>query len=269
MRVAIAEVASHGRERGIPLIVDNTAAPLTCRPFDHGAAVVIHSLTKFIGGHGTSIGGVIIDGGQFDWTSHPEQQPLFNQPDQSYHGAVWGTLIPEALGAPIAYAIRARVVLLRDLGAALSPTNAFQLIQGLETLPLRFREHQANAAKIANFLDQHEAIGHVIYPSLFDGAPKALVDAYLNKGHGALIGIELKGGLEAGKRFIDHLKLIYHVANIGDARTLAIHPASTTHSQLSAEDQLSAGVTPGYVRLSIGIEHCDDIIADIQQALAA
>ena len=265
----IAEVASLGREKGIPLIVDNTAAPLTCRPFDHGAAVVIHSLTKFIGGHGTSIGGVIIDGGQFDWTSHPEQQPLFNQPDQSYRGAVWGTLIPEALGAPIAYAIRARVVLLRDLGAALSPTNAFQLIQGLETLPLRFREHQANAAKIANFLDQHEAIDHVIYPSLFDGAPKALVDAYLNEGHGALIGIELKGGLEAGKRFIDHLKLIYHVANIGDARTLAIHPASTTHSQLSAEDQLSAGVTPGYVRLSIGIEHCDDIIADIQQALAA
>lgn len=265
----IAEVASLGKQRGIPLIVDNTAAPLTCRPFDHGAAVVVHSLTKFIGGHGTSIGGVIIDGGQFDWTAHPSQQPLFNQPDQSYHGAVWGTLVPEALGAPIAYAIRARVVLLRDLGAALSPTNAFQLIQGLETLPLRFREHQSNAAKIASFLDAHDAIEHVIYPGLFDGASKTLVDSYLHKGHGALIGIELKGGLEAGKRFIDNLKLIYHVANIGDARTLAIHPASTTHSQLSEEEQRSAGVTAGYVRLSIGIEHYEDIIADIQQALEA
>ena len=265
----IAEVASLGKQRGIPLIVDNTAAPLTCRPFDHGAAVVVHSLTKFIGGHGTSIGGVIIDGGHFDWTAYPSQQPLFNQPDQSYHGAVWGTLVPEALGAPIAYAIRARVVLLRDLGAALSPTNAFQLIQGLETLPLRFREHQSNAAKIASFLDAHDAIEHVIYPGLFDGASKTLVDSYLHKGHGALVGIELKGGLEAGKRFIDNLKLIYHVANIGDARTLAIHPASTTHSQLSAEEQLSAGVTAGYVRLSIGIEHYEDIIADIQQALEA
>ena len=160
-------------------------------------------------------------------------------------------------------------MLLRDLGAALSPTNAFQLIQGLETLPLRFREHQSNAAKIASFLDAHDAIEHVIYPGLFDGASKTLVDSYLHKGHGALVGIELKGGLEAGKRFIDNLKLIYHVANIGDARTLAIHPASTTHSQLSAEEQLSAGVTAGYVRLSIGIEHYEDIIADIQQALEA
>ena len=264
----IAEVAEIGKARGIPLIVDNTAAPLTCRPFDHGAAVVVHSLTKFIGGHGTSIGGVIIDGGTFDWVAHPEQQPYFNQPDTSYHGAIWGQLVPEALGAPIAYAIRARVVLLRDLGAALSPANAFQLIQGLETLPLRFREHQANAAKLTDYLKGHDAVAHVIYPGLFGGQDKSLVDRYLNAGHGALVGIELKGGVEAGQRFIDRLKLIYHVANIGDARTLAIHPASTTHSQLSPEEQLKAGVTPGYVRLSVGIEHIDDIIADIEQALA-
>ena len=264
----IAEVAEIGRARGIPLIVDNTAAPLTCRPFDHGAAIIVHSLTKFIGGHGTSIGGVIIDGGNFDWVEHPEQQPHFNTPDGSYHGAVWGTLVPEALGAPIAFAIRARVVLLRDLGASLSPTNAFHLIQGLETLPLRFREHQANASKLADYLSRHKAISSVIYPELFAGAEKTLTDTYLTKGYGALIGIELQGGLEAGRQFIDNLKLIYHVANIGDARTLAIHPASTTHSQLSAEDQLNAGVTPGYVRLSVGIEHIEDIIADIDQALA-
>ena len=265
----IAEVAEIGRSRGIPLIVDNTAAPMTCRPFDHGAAVVVHSLTKFIGGHGTSIGGVIIDSGNFDWVEHPDQQPHFNQPDGSYHGAVWGSLVPEALGAPIAFAIRARVVLLRDLGASLSPSNAFHLIQGLETLPLRFREHQANASKVADYLTQHPAIASVIYPKFFAGAEQSLAEKYLTKGQGALVGIELKGGLEAGQQFIDNLKLIYHVANIGDARTLAIHPASTTHSQLSAEDQLSAGVTPGYVRLSVGIEHIDDIIADIDQALAA
>ena len=170
---------------------------------------------------------------------------------------------------PIAFAIRARVVLLRDLGASLSPTNAFHLSQGLETLPLRFREHQANASRLADYLSQHKAISSVIYPELFTGAEKTLTDTYLTKGYGALVGIELKGGVDAGRQFIDNLKLIYHVANIGDARTLAIHPASTTHSQLSAEDQLNAGVTPGYVRLSVGIEHIDDIIADIDQALAA
>ncbi|MEM6307093.1 MAG: PLP-dependent transferase, partial [Pseudomonadota bacterium] len=264
----IATVAEIGRAKGIPLIVDNTAAPITCRPFDHGAAIVVHSLTKYIGGHGTTIGGVIIDGGNFDWTAHPAQQPHFNEPDGSYHGAVWGSLIPDALGAPIAYAIRARVVLLRDLGASLSPTNAFHLIQGLETLPLRFREHQANAGKLANHLADHPAIASVTYPGHFDGAHKVLSDTYLQNGKGALIGIELKGGQQAGRDFIDNLQLVYHVANIGDARTLAIHPASTTHSQLSAEDQQKAGVTPGYVRLSVGIEHIDDITADIDQALS-
>jgi O-acetylhomoserine (thiol)-lyase len=263
----IAEVAELGRARGIPLIVDNTAAPVTCRPFDHGAAVVVHSLTKYIGGHGTSIGGIIIDSGTFDWTAKPEQQPQFNEPDPSYHGAVWGVLIPEALGAPIAYAIRARVVLLRDLGQALSPANAFNFIQGLETLPLRFREHQANAAKLADHLKKHDAVSSVTYPGLFKGAEKKLADKYLATGNGALIGIEIKGGVEAGRQFIDSLQLVYHVANIGDTRTLAIHPASTTHSQLPPEDQLSAGVTPGYVRLSVGIENIADIIADIDQAL--
>ena len=265
----IAEVADIGRQQGIPLIVDNTAAPVTCRPFDHGAAVVVHSLTKYIGGHGTSIGGIIVDGGNFDWVGHPERQPHFNEPDGSYHGAVWGTLVPEALGAPIAYAIRARVVLLRDLGPALSPANAFNFIQGLETLPLRFREHQANAGKLAKHLSGHDAVASVTYPGLFSGKERKLVDKYLTRGHGALIGIELKGGIDAGRAFINALELVYHVANIGDARTLAIHPASTTHSQLSAEDQLSAGVTPGYVRLSVGIEHIDDIVADIDQALEA
>jgi len=265
----IAEVAEIGKNLDIPLVVDNTTAPITCRPIEHGAAIVVHSLTKYVGGHGTSIGGIIIDSGNFDWTRNPDRHPLFNTPDPSYHGAVWGSLIPEALGAPIAFAIRARVVLLRDLGAAISPTNAFQLIQGLETLPLRYRVHQDNASHVAAYLNTHEDIDHVIYPGLFTGTEKEKADRYMKTGYGPIVGIELKGGEAAGRAFIDNLKLIYHVANIGDARTLAIHPASTTHSQLSAEDQLKSGVTPGYVRLSIGIEHFDDIIADIEQALAA
>ena len=265
----IAEVAEIGKSLDIPLVVDNTTAPITCRPIEHGAAIVVHSLTKYVGGHGTSIGGIIIDSGNFDWTRNPDRHPLFNTPDPSYHGAVWGSLIPEALGAPIAFAIRARVVLLRDLGAAISPTNAFQLIQGLETLPLRYRVHQDNASRVAAYLNTHEDIDHVIYPGLFTGTEKEKADRYMKTGYGPIVGIELKGGEAAGRAFIDNLKLIYHVANIGDARTLAIHPASTTHSQLSAEDQLKSGVTPGYVRLSIGIEHFDDIIADIEQALAA
>ncbi len=265
----IAEVAEIGKSLDIPLVVDNTTAPITCRPIEHGAAIVVHSLTKYVGGHGTSIGGIIIDSGNFDWTRNPDRHPLFNTPDPSYHGAVWGSLIPEALGAPIAFAIRARVVLLRDLGAAISPTNAFQLIQGLETLPLRYRVHQDNASHVAAYLNTHEDIDHVIYPGLFTGTEKEKADRYMKTGYGPIVGIELKGGEAAGRAFIDNLKLIYHVANIGDARTLAIHPASTTHSQLSAEDQLKSGVTPGYVRLSIGIEHFDDIIADIEQALAA
>ena len=263
----IAEVAAIGREYGIPLIVDNTAAPLLIRPFEHGAAIVVHSATKVIGGHGTSIGGVIVDGGNFDWEAFPERQPLLNTPDASYHGAVWARDI-KPLG-PIAYIIRARVILLRDIGAALSPFNAFQLIQGIETLPLRIERHSENAVKVAAFLAAHPKVAKVIHPSQFTGRAKDLVDAYLKGGKGGLVGFELAGGLEAGQAFINALKLFYHVANIGDARSLAIHPASTTHSQLSAEEQAATGVTPGYVRLSIGIEHIDDILADLTQALDA
>ncbi len=259
-------VADVGRPLGIPLIVDNTAAPLLARPLDHGAAIVIHSATKFIGGHGTSIGGVIVDGGNFDWAAHAERQPALNSPDPSYGGAVW-TEATAPLG-PIAYIIKARVTLLRDLGAVLSPFNAFQLIQGLETLPLRIERHSFNADRVARYLADHPKVVKVIHPSRQDGREKFLADKYLAGGGGALVGFEL-GSVEAGRRFIDNLKLFYHVANIGDARSLAIHPASTTHSQLTPEDQLLSGVTPGYIRLSVGIEHIDDILADLDQALAA
>ncbi len=261
----IAEVAEIGRKQGIPLIMDNTAAPLLVRPFEHGAAVVMYSTTKYIGGHGTSLGGVIIDGGNFNWEAFPERQPLMNTPDPSYHGAVWAQAV-KPLG-PIAYIIRARVVMLRDLGAALSPFNAFQLIQGLETLPLRMARHCENAVAVAKFLAQRKDVTKVIHPSLATGQEKALADKYLRGGYGGLLGFELAGGAEAGKRFISALEMFYHVANIGDARSLAIHPASTTHSQLSEADQRATGGSPGYVRLSIGLEHIDDILADLTQAL--
>ena len=264
----IEEVANIGKEYNIPLIMDNTASPITCKPIEHGAAIVVHSLTKYIGGHGTSIGGIIVDSGLFDWTLDPKRQPLFNTPDPSYHGAVWGELVPEALGAPIAYAIRARVVLLRDLGSAISPTNSFHIIQGLETLPLRFRAHQENTEKVANFLSSRSEVSKVIYPGFHKHTEDInRTKKYLQNGNGPLVGFELKGGRDAGQQFINNLKLIYHVANIGDVRTLAIHPASTTHSQLSVEDQLKTGVTPGYVRLAVGIEHIDDILEDLTQAI--
>jgi len=263
----IAEIAEVGRPLGIPLIVDNTAAPLLARPFDHGAAVVVYSTTKFIGGHGTSIGGMIVDGGNFEWASHPERQPLLNTADRSYHGLVWSEAA-KALG-PIAYALRARVVLLRDLGAAISPFNAFQILQGLETLPLRIQRHCENATKVAAFLADRPEVTRVIHPSLQEGAQRERADRYLTGGLGGLVGFELAGGRDAGRRFIDALELFYHVANIGDARSLAIHPASTTHSQLSADEQLATGVSDGYIRLSIGIEHIDDILADLEQALTS
>ncbi len=263
----IAEVAAIGREYGIPLIMDNTAAPLICRPLDHGAAIVVYSTTKYLGGHGTSIGGVIVDGGNFDWEKNPDRQPLLNTPDPSYHGAVWSQAA-KPLG-PIAYILRARVVMLRDLGSAMSPMNAFQFIQGVETLPLRMERHCSNAVKVVDFLKSRADIVRIIHPLAQSGEARARADRYLTGGKGALIGFELAGGQAAGSRFIDALKLLYHVANIGDARSLAIHPASTTHSQLSAEERLATGVTDGYVRLSIGIEHADDIIADIAQALDA
>ena len=262
----IAEVAKIGRELGVPLIMDNTAAPVLCRPLDHGAAIVLHSTTKYIGGHGTSIGGILIDGGNFDWAKHKDRFPMLNTPDPSYHGAVWTEAV-KPLG-PIAYIIKARVTLLRDVGAPMSPFNAFMFIQGLETLPLRMRVHCENANAVAKHLAQHAKITKVIHPSLMTGETKRRADAVLSRGYGGLLGFELKGGMEAGRKFIDGLQMLYHVANIGDARSLAIHPASTTHSQISPDEQAKTGVTPGYVRLSIGIEHIDDILADLDQALA-
>ncbi len=263
----IREVADIGEELGVPLIVDNTAAPVLCRPFDHGAHIIVYSTTKYIGGHGTSIGGLIVDSGKFDWEKHAERFPMLNRPDPSYHGAVW-TKDTKALG-PIAYLLKARVTLQRDLGYALSPFNAFLFVQGLETLPLRIREHCRNARAVADYLAQHEAVERVIYPSVFEGEQKRRAETYLDGGFGGLVGFELKEGKEAGRRFIDGLELFYHVANIGDARSLAIHPATTTHSQLTPDEQLATGVTDGYVRLSIGIEHIDDILADLERGLAA
>ena len=263
----IAEVAAIGKAFGIPLIMDNTAAPLLVRPFDHGAAIIVYSATKYLGGHGTSIGGLIVDSGKFDWESLPERQPLLNTPDPSYHGAVW-TQAVKPLG-PIAYILRARVILLRDLGAALSPFNAFQLIQGIETVALRMERHCSNASAVASWLQGRKGVARVIHPSLQSGEARARADRVMKGGYGGLVGFELDGGIDAGRRFIDGLKMFYHVANIGDARSLAIHPASTTHSQLSAEEQTATGVSPGYIRLSIGIEHIDDILADLDQAISA
>jgi O-acetylhomoserine (thiol)-lyase len=261
----IAEVAAIGRGLGVPLIVDNTAAPLTIRPLEHGAAVVVYSATKYIGGHGTTIGGLIVDGGNFPWAEHPDRFPNLHEPDPSHHGATWLEKA-KPLG-PIAYVLRARAVLLRDIGAAIAPFAAFQFIQGLETLPLRIRQHNDNAIKVANFLSVHPKVEKVIFPGLQDGVARERAERYLRGGKGALVGFELKGGRDAGRAFINALRLFYHVANIGDARSLAIHPSTTTHSQLSVEEQRATGVTPGYVRLSIGIEHPDDIIADLAQAL--
>ena len=263
----IQEVADIGRKYSIPLIVDNTAAPIICKPIEHGAAVVVYSLTKYIGGHGTVIGGALVDGGNFDWTADPKRHPQFNEPDNSYGGVLWGKAVPELTGANVSFAVRARVTLLRDLGSSLAPDNAFGIIQGLETVSLRMKQHCSNAEKVVEYLKKNEHVERVIYPTLYDGNLLERAKKYLKSGNGALIGIELKGGVDAGKKFIESLKMFYHVANIGDARSLAIHPATTTHSQLNDKELLAAGVTPGYVRLSIGIEHPDDIISDLDQAL--
>ncbi|HKF60889.1 MAG TPA: PLP-dependent transferase [Dongiaceae bacterium] len=263
----IKEVADIGRKLGVPLVMDNTAAPVLCRPFAHGAAVVVYSTTKYIGGHGTSIGGLIVDGGNFDWEKHAERFPLLNTPDPSYHGAVW-TQAVKPLG-PIAYIIKARVTLLRDLGSAMSPFNAFLFLQGLETLPLRIRAHSRNTQAVVDWLKKQPGITRIIHPSLWTGEQKRRAETYMKGGLGGLLGFELAGGKEAGRRFIDALQLFYHVANIGDARSLAIHPATTTHSQLSPDEQLATGVSDGYVRLAVGLEHIDDIIADLEQALKA
>ncbi|RCK26344.1 O-acetylhomoserine aminocarboxypropyltransferase/cysteine synthase family protein [Thalassospira lucentensis] len=262
----IRDVANIGDELGIPLIVDNTAAPVICKPIEHGASIVMYSTTKFIAGHGTSVGGIVVDSGKFDWEKHATRFPLLNEPDPSYHGAVW-TQAVKPIG-PVAYAIKLRCTVLRDIGAAASPFNSFQTIQGMETLALRMERHCENANKVADFLSKHPKVTKIIHPSQQDGESRKRADTYLKGGYGSLMGFELSGGKEAGEKFINALELFYHVANIGDTRSLAIHPATTTHSQLSEEDRLSSGVTDGYVRLSIGIEHIDDILADLTQALA-
>jgi O-acetylhomoserine (thiol)-lyase len=257
---AVADVA---HETGVPLIVDNTVAtPYLLRPLEHGADVVVHSATKFLGGHGTSIAGAIVDGNSFDFAAHPDRFPQFTEPDESYNGLVFA-------GLPAAFATRARTNLLRDLGPAVSPFNAFLIGQGLETLPLRMERHLENTHRVAAFLEADERVGTVTWASLPSSPHHERARRYLPRGAGSVLGFELPGGLEAGRRFVDALSLHSHVANIGDVRSLVIHPASTTHSQLSEEEQRAAGVAPGFVRLSVGIEHIDDILADIEQGLAA
>ncbi|MDO9352043.1 MAG: O-acetylhomoserine aminocarboxypropyltransferase/cysteine synthase [Solirubrobacteraceae bacterium] len=249
---------------GLPLILDNTVAtPLGASVFEQGADIAVHSLTKFIGGHGNSVGGAIVDSGNFDWTAHSGRYPLLTGPDPSYHGVVWS----DALG-PAAYVGRVRTVLLRNTGAALSPFNAFLIIQGLETLPLRLERHQSNAQKVAEYLAAHEAVSWVNYPGLPDDEHHATAQKVLRGGGGALVTFGVRGGKEAGRKFIEGLELFSHLANIGDAKSLAIHNATTTHSQLSATELESAGVTDDTVRLSVGIEHIDDLTEDLAQALA-
>jgi O-acetylhomoserine (thiol)-lyase len=262
---ALARIA---HEAGVPLIVDNTIGVGLVRPIDYGADIVVASATKYIGGHGTSIGGVIVDSGKFKWNNG--KFPEFTEPDPSYHGLKFWDVFGDFPGlGNVAFIIKARVQLLRDLGACISPFNSFQLLQGLETLPLRQRQHSENALAIAHFLKQHPLVSWVTYPGLPDNPNYPLATKHLKKGFGGIVGFGIKGGLEAGRKFINSVKLLSHLANIGDAKSLVIHPASTTHQQLSAEEQIAAGVTPDYVRLSIGLEDVQDIQADIDQALRA
>jgi O-acetylhomoserine (thiol)-lyase len=257
---AIAKVA---HDNGLPLIVDNTVAtPVLFKPIEHGADIVCYSLTKFIGGHGTSIGGAVVDSGNFDWSSG--RFPEYTTPDPSYHGLVYH----EALGN-LAYILKMRLTLLRDMGPCLSPFNSFQFLQGLETLHVRMPRHCENALKVAKFLEQHDLVSWVNYPGLESHRDYNRAQKYLPKGQGAILGFEIKSGLAAGEKFINSVKLASHLANIGDAKTLVIHPASTTHQQLTAEQQAAAGVTPGMIRVSVGIEAIEDIIADLDQALQA
>jgi len=260
----IAAIADVAHEHGIPLMVDNTfASPYLCRPIEHGADVVMHSMTKYIGGHGTSIGGILVDGGRFDWAAGGKF-PMLTEPDPSYHGLVY----TEAVGE-LAYIIKARTNMLRDTGGCVSPFNAFLFLQGLETLSLRMERHSANAQQIAEWLEQHPRVAWVKYPGLPSHPSHALAERYLPRGSGGMMGFGIQGGVEAGRRFIDSVELCSHLANIGDAKTLVIHPASTTHQQLDEEQQLAAGITPDFIRLSVGIETVDDIIADLDQALNA
>jgi O-acetylhomoserine (thiol)-lyase len=259
-------VAGVAHDAGIPLIVDNTiATPYLIRPFEHGADIVIHSATKFLGGHGTVIGGAIVDGGTFEWSKNVEKFPGLTEPDPSYHGASYTA----AVGDGLAYVIKARVQLLRDLGAAIAPNNAWLLIQGIETLSLRIERHVQNAQEIAEWLDDHPDVASVNYSGLPSSPWYAAANKYAPKGVGAVLSFELKGGVDAGRALVDNLRLFSHLANIGDVRSLVIHPASTTHSQLTPEQQLTTGVTPGLVRLSVGIENIDDLKADLEAGLAA
>jgi O-acetylhomoserine (thiol)-lyase len=260
----IAAVAKIAHEHGVPLIVDNTLpSPYLCRPLEHGADIVVHSATKFIGGHGTSIGGVIVDGGKFDWKASGKF-PGLTEPDPSYHGVVY----TDAVG-PIAYIIKARVQLLRDMGAAISPFNSFLLLQGLETLHLRMERHSSNAQQVAEFLEKHEFVEWVSYPGLKSHPTYKLAQQYMPKGQGAILTFGIKGGVDAGRKVINNVKLFSHLANVGDSKSLIIHPASTTHSQLEVEELASTGVTPGMIRLSVGTEGIEDIIYDLDQAIRA
>ena len=261
---AIAKIA---HAHGLPLIVDATfSTPYLTKPLDHGADIVIHSLTKWFGGHGVGLGGIVVDSGKFNWAGG--KHPLFDEPDNSYHGLRWGHDLPEPL-APLAYILRLRTVPLRNLGACISPDNSWQFLQGIETLPLRMEKHSENALKVAEYLKGHDAVEWVRFPGLPDDPEYDRCQKYLKGKGGGMVVFELKDGSDAGQKLIESLKLFLHLANVGDAKSLAIHPATTTHSQLGAEQQLAGGITPGLIRLSVGIEHSDDIIADLEQALAA
>ena len=265
-------VAGVAHEIGVPLIVDNTVAtPYLIRPIEWGADVVVHSATKYIGGHGTAIAGAIVDSGNFDYAQYPDRFPNYNQPDPSYHGLVYARDlgVGSAFGANLSFILKARVQLLRDLGAAIAPFNAWLLSQGLETLSLRMERHVDNARRVAEFLEGRDEVLQVNYASLPSSPWHALAEKYSPKGSGAVLSFEIKGGIDAGRRFVEALELHSHVANIGDVRSLVIHPASTTHSQLSPEEQLTAGVTPGLVRLAVGIEGIDDILADLDAGFRA
>ena len=268
----IAVVAEVAHAAGVPLIVDNTVAtPYLLRPFEHGADVVVHSTTKYLGGHGTAIGGVIVDAGSFDYAQHPDRFPNYNTPDESYHGLVYARDlgVGSAFGANLSFILKARVQLLRDIGPAISPFNAFLLAQGIETLSLRVERHVANAEKVAAWLEARSDVVSVSYPGLASSPYAALAAKYLPRGAGAVLAFELEGGAEAGKAFVSALQLHSHVANIGDVRSLVIHPASTTHSQLTPEEQALSAVTPGLVRLAVGLEHIDDILADLELGFVA
>ena len=268
----IAGIAKVAHDEGIPLIVDNTVAtPYLIRPIEHGADVVIHSATKFLSGHGNAVVGAIVDSGNFDYARYPDRFPQFNSPDPSYHGLVYASAlgVGSPFGANLSYIFKIRLTLLRDIGAAVSPFNAWLLAQGLETLSLRMERHVKNALDVAHFLETHPQVEKVNYASLASSPYNALAKKYAPQGSGSVLSFEIKGGVEAGRRFIEALRIFSHVANIGDVRSLAIHPASTTHSQLSESEQRDAGVTPGLIRLSLGLEHRDDIIADLESGLKA